>query len=51
VSTVTSPKTKVMFGASVTEVSLAFDSRSGTFIPATKLKKGAAVDSHIAAVL
>ncbi|HEX4726107.1 MAG TPA: hypothetical protein VH333_26600 [Pseudonocardiaceae bacterium] len=50
---VTSPMTKVTFGGSVTDISLAYDATSGTFIPPSdnQLAAGLSVDHYAPAVL
>jgi hypothetical protein len=53
VSTVTSPQTQVTFGGSITEVSLAYDPTSGTFVPAPSesLPDGVTLEYHIPELL
>jgi len=53
VTTVTSPQTKVTFGGSVTEVSLAYDPMTGTFVTAAQqaLPEGVTLEYHVPELL
>jgi hypothetical protein len=52
-TTVTSPQTSVTFGGSVTDVSLQYDAKTGTFVPApsAKLPAGIELDHHVPTLL